>query len=194
MTRNYRVGAVRVAHHEHVVDVLDNGHTIQVTYDEGSTVELAGKSYGLVQYHFHSPSEHTVDGEHFPMEIHFVHRSEDGELAVLGVLVEAGAHNPTFDAIWNDLPREPGESRHLEQVDVDIDELFPESHERYRYEGSLTTPPCSEGVHWSVIREALSLSQEQIEAFRSIFDANNRPVQPIHDRRVQIFTDGPTDQ
>jgi carbonic anhydrase len=182
----YRPASLAIVHHEHVIDVLNNGHTIQVNYDEGSTIEIGGVGFELVQYHFHAPSEHTVGGRHFPMEMHLVHKSAAGELAVAGVLIDEGGHNAAFEPVWKHLPDEPGKLDHLEHVMVDIDELLPPDRRSYRYPGSLTTPPCSEGVRWLVFVEPVALSKEQIAAFRAIVHDNNRPVQPLEDRKVLI--------
>ena len=182
----YRPARLEIIRHEHVVDVVDNGHTIQVNYDEGSTLTVGETSYDLKQYHFHAPSEHTVDGAHFPMEMHLVHQSADGALAVLGVLIAEGAKNSAFEPIWSNLPDEPGETWHLDHLSVNVDDLLPAGHGTYRYSGSLTTPPCSEGVSWFVVVEPIELSAEQIGAFTSIFSGNNRPVQPLHDRMVAV--------
>jgi len=184
--RGYEPATLAVAHHEHAVDVLDNGHTIQVTYDEGSTLSEGGTEFELVQYHFHAPSEHHVDGRSYPMEMHLVHKSDDGHLAVVGVLIETGQHNKAFDPIWGILPSSPGESHHAEGVAVNVDDLLPKGGSYYRYQGSLTTPPCSEGVRWFVLQERIALSKDQIGAFTSILHDNNRPVQPLEGRMVGI--------
>lgn len=186
LLRNYAPASLRVMHHEHVIDVIDNGHTIQIDVDDGSELAFGDERYQLVQYHFHSPSEHTVDGKHFPMEMHLVHRSDGGHLAVMGVLIEAGAHNVAFEPVWTHMPHTPGETVHMEHVRVDVDELLPADHRVWHYGGSLTTPPCSEGVAWFVLHEQIELSQAQIEAFRAIFHGNNRPVQPIEGRAVVL--------
>ena len=183
---DYQPARLVAAHHEHVVDVLDNGHTIQFTYDEGSTLSEGGTDFELVQFHFHAPSEHWVNGRSYAMELHLVHKSEDGQLAVMGVLVEEGEHNPAFEVLWENLPTRPGETRHAEGVAVDVDELLPSNRSHYRYTGSLTTPPCSEGVRWFVMENTIELSQAQIEAFTTILDDNNRPTQPLHGRRVAL--------
>jgi carbonic anhydrase len=183
---DYAAATLRIAHHGHVVDLIDNGHTIQISYDEGSTLVEGDRSFELVQYHFHGPSEHTLEGRAYPMEMHLVHQSSQGELAVLGVLIAEGRHNRAFDPIWENLPHEPGETRHLEEVDVDIDELLPHAASYYRYDGSLTTPPCSEGVRWFVMKDPIELSREQVEAFTSIIHDNSRPTQPLNGRRVAI--------
>ncbi len=182
----YRPAAMRIIRHEHVVNVIDNGHTIQVNYDEGSTLSVGDKVLTLAQYHFHAPSEHTVDGRHYPMEMHLVHQGPSGELAVLGVLIEEGAHNAAFDPVWAELPDEIGEEMHLEHVQVNVDDLLPDGRRMYRYSGSLTTPPCSEDVSWFVAVEPIELSAEQIGAFAAIISDNNRPAQPINERSLAV--------
>ena len=183
---NYQAATMRIIRHEHVVDVIDNGHTIQVNYDEGSTLEVGDSSFELAQYHFHAPSEHTVNGRHSPMEMHLVHQSESGELAVLGVLIKEGAHNAAFDAVWAELPDEVGEEIHLEHVAVNVDDLLPSNRGTFRYRGSLTTPPCSEGVSWFVAVEPIKLSAEQIGQFTAIISDNNRPTEPLGERLVLL--------
>jgi carbonic anhydrase len=185
---DYGTGALSIARHEHVVDILDNGHTIQVTYDEGSTLTAGGIEYELLQFHFHAPSEHTIDGRHYPMELHLVHRAQAGELAVLGVFVEEGEPNLVFDALIEGLPSAAGEERHFEDVEIDVDAFITSGDEYYRYEGSLTTPPCSEGVHWAVLTEPLRASAEQIAALDAAMPANNRPVQPLGSREVAVIS------
>ena len=186
MLHDYEPSSLQIIRHEHVVDVVDNGHTIQVDYDDGSTLQVGADRYELAQFHFHAPSEHTIDGRRFPMEMHLVHRSASGGFAVLGVLIEEGAHHPAFDPFWGRLPQRPGERLHLEHVQVDIDDLLPESQATYRYRGSLTTPPCSEGVRWFVAVEPIALSAAQIDAFTSIIHGNARPVQPLGPRAVTM--------
>ncbi len=186
LVRDYQAASLRIIRHEHVVDVINNGHTIQVSYDEGSQLLLDEETYSLAQYHFHAPSEHTVDGRHYAMEMHLVHQSDAGELAVLGVLIKAGAYNPAFEPVWSHLPDEAGEEAHLENVQTNVDDLLPVSQRTYRYRGSLTTPPCSESVNWQVKADPIELSAEQINAFTSIMSDNNRPVQPLGERRLTI--------
>jgi carbonic anhydrase len=181
---NLLPGALRIAHHEHVADGINNGHTIQVNYAGGDELTIGTDTYGLVQYHFHNRSEHTVQGKHFPMEMHLVHKSEGGKLAVIGVFIEEGAHNAAFDPIWNNLPRQKGVETHYPAVNVDVDKLLPANRSSYRYDGSLTTPPCSEGVRWIVMTTPIQLSAAQIQAFTAIIHDNNRPTQPLNGRRV----------
>lgn len=175
---------LRIVHHEHLADGINNGHTIQVNYAGADTLTLADATYALAQYHFHAPSEHTVDGKHFPMEMHFVHKGSEGALAVVGVFIREGAHNQAFEPIWSNLPSRKGMETHYPAVKVDVDALLPASRTIYRYDGSLTTPPCSEGVKWLVLTTPIELSANQIGAFTRIISGNNRPVQRLNGRTV----------
>ena len=175
---------LHVIHHPHVADEINNGHTIQVNYSEGDTLVIGDEAFGLQQYHFHAPSEHTLGKRGFAMEMHLVHRSADGKLAVIGVFIEEGSHNAAFDPIWAKLPKTPGDEAHVENVTVDVDRLLPSDMTSYRYEGSLTTPPCSEGVKWIVMAKPIQLSADQIEKFRKLVYLNNRPTQPLNGRPV----------
>jgi len=176
--------SLRIAHHEHVADGINNGHTIQINYDDGDTLALGETAYELVQYHFHNPSEHTFSGRRFPMEMHMVHRSASGDLAVVAVLIEEGRHNPAFDPVWGNLPRARGVETHYEHVTVDVDALLPLVRTSYRYDGSLTTPPCSEGVKWVVLTTPIELGTDQVRAFTGLIHDNSRPLQPLNGRTV----------
>lgn len=177
---------LQIAHHEHIADEINNGHTIQINYSEGDTLTIGDTDYELIQFHFHAPSEHTVHGKHYPMEMHFVHKSESGTLAVVGVFIEKGTHNTAFDPIWANLPTQKGILSHLEHVEVNVDDLLPHSQKSYRYDGSLTTPPCSEGVKWIVMKSPIQLSGEQIKKFTTLVNGNNRPVQPLNHRTTVV--------
>jgi len=177
---------LQILHRPHVADEVNNGHTIQVNYTQGDTLRLGSDVYALKQYHFHAPSEHTVRGKRYPMEMHLVHQADDGRLAVIGVFIEQGAHNKAFDPIWSNLPRTAGGESHLDNVTVDVDQLLPRKSAVYRYDGSLTTPPCSEGVKWMVMATPIQLSAEQIGAFRGVIDGNSRPVQALNGRVVTV--------
>lgn len=176
--------SIRIVRQEYVLKVLDNGHTIQVNVDAADTLTIGEERFGLRQYHFHSPSEHTVDGEHYAMEMHLVHESADGDLAVVGVLIEEGEHNAAFDAVWRNRPTEPGTEVQLDDVSVNIDDLLPTERTHWRYHGSLTTPPCSEGVRWFLMKTPIRLDAEQIRQFRDEFTGNTRPTQEIHGREI----------
>ncbi len=170
-----------------VIHVLDNGHTIQVNAKTSEKLTVGDKSYALVQFHFHAPSEHTVDGERFPMEMHFVHQATDGTLAVVGVLIDEGAYNPGITPLWAHLPQGPGTETTIEIPAGFADFIFPEVGSGfYHYDGSLTTPPCSEGVKWYVRKTPTRLSKDQIAAFTAIYDHNNRPVRALNARTVYL--------
>jgi len=178
--------ALRIVHHEHMADGINNGHTIQINYPGADALNLGEDSYQLVQYHFHAPSEHTVSGAHFPMEMHFVHTAADGRLAVVAVFIEQGAENAAFAPVWANLPSRKGVETHLPAVEVDVDALLPSVRTSYRYDGSLTTPPCTEGVKWVVMTTPIALSPGQIAAFTTLVNHNNRPVQPLNERTVVV--------
>ena len=165
------------------ISILNNGHTIQVDYQAGSGLVLDGARYGLVQFHFHHRSEHTVDGADFPLEMHLVHADADGALAVVGVLVEEGGANEALAPVFRQMPGEAGPAAMVEGT-VDAAALLPGRRTTWRYAGSLTTPPCSEGVSWLVMTEPVTASRGQIEAFKALFPVNNRPVQPLNGRRL----------
>jgi len=184
--RDYKAGTLEVIHQDHVVDIVNNGHTVQVNYDEGSTLTHGDDVFELKQFHFHAPSEHTIDGKHFPLEIHLVHQSDSGELAVIGVLVEEGSEHQGFVGIFKYVPVERGEAVHYEDVTVDIDALLPESESTYRYRGSLTTPPCSEGVRWIIFTDPVEASAWQINGMAELVAPNNRPVQPRNGRDLGL--------
>ena len=189
LARHFGPGTLEIDERTHVLDLMDNGHTIQITADGHSSITLDGIRFELVQVHFHAPSEHRIDGRSFPLETHLVHRSGDGELAVVGVLAVAGDANPVYETVVAGLPRAVGDDRHLEDVDTAEDELLPDSDRYHRYDGSLTTPPCSEGVRWVVIADPVELSREQLDAFAAVLHDNNRPLQPLNGRRIGLITD-----
>ena len=166
------------------ISILNNGHTVQVNYQPGSGIVLEGTRYELLQFHFHGRSEHTVDGAGFPMEMHLVHAEAGGALAVVGVLLDEGGVNEALAPVWRGLPEEPGPAAVVEGT-VDAAGLLPEQRTTWRYAGSLTTPPCTEGVSWLVMTEPATVSGEQIEAFSAIFSGNYRPVQPRHGRGLE---------
>ncbi|MDZ7589351.1 MAG: carbonic anhydrase family protein [Rubrivivax sp.] len=165
-------------------EVLNNGHTIQVNYDAGSGITVDGIRFDLKQFHFHSPSENRINGKSFPLEAHLVHADKDGMLAVVSVMFEEGKANPTIGAAWSKMPKAEGEKNPL-PVKAAAAGLLPTDRDYYRYNGSLTTPPCTEGVRWVVMKKPMTVSKEQIQAFQTTLGfANNRPVQPVNARPV----------
>ncbi|MFH1523468.1 MAG: carbonic anhydrase family protein [Chloroflexota bacterium] len=165
------------------VNIFNNGHTIQVNYDAGSYLELDGIRYDLLQFHFHAPSEHVINGKLADAEMHLVHKSADGSLAVVGVLINVGADNPAFKTTWDNLPTEIGPVQQL-SVELNAADMLPVVQETYSYSGSLTTPPCTEGVKWNVMVEPIEISEAQLATFTHIFEGNNRPVQPLDGRTL----------
>jgi carbonic anhydrase len=160
--------------------VVNNGHTVEIRTEPGSAARVAGASYDLIQFHFHHPSEHSVDGGRLAMEAHFVHREAGGGLAVLGVFLVPGAENATLAKIWEKVPAKEGEA--ALDAPIDLAPLLPKSRAYYRYAGSLTTPPCSETVLWTVFAEPVEISEAQIAAFAALYPMNARPLQEINRR------------
>jgi carbonic anhydrase len=165
------------------VNILNNGHTVQVNYDPGSYIELDGIRYDVAQFHYHAPSEHEVDGKVFPAELHLVHKSADGRLAVVGLLLQEGSAHAAFDPFINNLPAETSDVQDA-GVKINAMDFLPGIQTTYRYSGSLTTPPCSEGVSWLVMTTPVELSSAQLSQLESLFEGNNRPVQPLNDRSL----------
>jgi carbonic anhydrase len=163
--------------------VVDNGHTLQVNLAAGSSIEIDGRVFDLLQFHFHTPSEHTIAGEHYPLEVHLVHQGPTGKLAVIGVLYDIGAESKPLAALWPPWPRKAGVADKLAKP-FDPTSLLPETRTVYRYTGSLTTPPCSEGVLWNVMRRTPSDGRRHLEAFAEKFQRNAREVQSRNDRSV----------
>ena len=163
--------------------IVNNGHTIQVDVAAGSHIVYNGIRYDLLQFHFHSPSEHTIDGEAAPMEVHFVHRDPNsGALAVVGImLTESQSHNEAYAAVFDAMPAEAGEPQAMSPP-LALDAFLPHTRAYYTYQGSLTTPPCSEIVRWLLLDTPVELSAEQIAAFTGLYDGNARPVQPLGKR------------
>ena len=168
------------------LNIRNNGHTIEVASTAENWIEVDSTRYELLQFHFHAPSEHAIAGELLAMEMHLVHQSKDGTLAVLGVLIERGSDHAAFKTLWAHLPSAPDEGQRIEQVTINADDLLPSVRTAYRYDGSLTTPPCSEGVKWFVLTTPIELSEAQIAAFTAIVHNNNRPVQPLNERELLV--------
>jgi carbonic anhydrase len=151
-------------------DVVDNGHAIQVNVKDGGKLILDGREYTLVQFHFHGHSEHTIDGKQYALEGHLVHKSADGHLAVVGIMFNEGKNNPVLDNVLGGIGR---------TIRIDPQDLLPEDKKHYyHYVGSLTTPPCTEGVQWYVLKAPMTASKDQIADMRAYYDHNFRPVQP----------------
>lgn len=159
-------------------DVVDNGHAIQVNVKNGGKLVLDGRAYTLVQFHFHGHSEHTIDGKQYALEGHLVHKSADGHLAVVGVMFNEGDNNPVLDNVLGGIGR---------TIRIDPQDLLPNDKKHYyHYVGSLTTPPCTEGVQWYILKKPVTASKDQIKTMRSFYENNFRPVQPMFDRKLEV--------
>lgn len=165
-------------------EVLNNGHTIQVNYAPGSSITVDGKSFELKQFHFHAPSENTIEGHSYPLEGHFVHADAKGNLAVVAVMYSIESSLAELDKAWKHMPMKAGEKKAL-PTPVNANALLPKKRGYYRFNGSLTTPPCSEGVRWLVLDTYKEIGGAQVDAFKKVMHHhNNRPVQPINARTI----------
>jgi len=182
----YGTSSLRITHHEHVHDLVDNGHTIQVTVDAGSTLKTKKDTYELLQFHFHTPSENTVDGKHYPMEAHFVHQAKDGKFGVVAMFFEEGEENPELAKLIPHFPAEKGQTTHLPDQQLDLRLHLPKTMDAFVFTGSFTTPPCTEDVEWVVLKQPVQASGSQVEAFAQRLGHNNRPVQPLASRSIVI--------
>ena len=164
--------------------VIDNGHTIQVNLAPGGSLSVMGRRFELLQFHFHRPSEERINGRGFDMVAHLVHKDAQGRLAVLAVLLEQGRDQPVVQTIWNNLPLEKGEALTAPGL-LDVNQLLPEDQSYSTYMGSLTAPPCSEGVLWMVMRQPVQLSASQIGIFSRLYPMNARPIQASSGRLIK---------
>ena len=189
---DYKAGMAAIHNHGHTVqinqagsaDILNNGHTIQINYAPGSSLGVDGLAFELKQFHFHSPSENKINGKQFPLEGHLVHADKDGNLAVVAVMFQEGAANTLLAKLWEKMPNKAGDKSAL-PTGLSVTQLLPKERDYYRFNGSLTTPPCSEGVRWFVMKKPATASKAQIEQFsKAVGFANNRPIQATNARSV----------
>jgi carbonic anhydrase len=164
--------------------VIDNGHTVQVNLAPGNSIEVMGRRYDLLQFHFHRPSEERINGRQFDMVAHLVHKDVDGRLAVVAVLLDRGSAHAVVQAVWNNLPLEKGEEVPAKTA-LDMNALLPADRSYYTYMGSLTTPPCSEGVLWMVMKNPVPISADQIGIFARLYPMNARPIQQASGRLIK---------
>jgi carbonic anhydrase len=164
--------------------VIDNGHTVQVNVAPGNFIEVMGRRFELVQFHFHRPSEERIDGKQFDMVVHLVHKDLDGHLAVIAVLLTRGSAQPIVQSVWNNLPLEKGEEL-AARTPLNPADLLPTERTYFTYMGSLTTPPCSEGVLWMVMKKPVEVSTDQIGIFSRLYPMNARPVQSASGRLIK---------
>ncbi len=164
--------------------IINNGHTIRINYAPGSSITVNGKTFPLTQFHFHKPSEEEIAGKKYDMVIHLVHERPDGAAAV-AILVKSGAENPAIQKLWANLPKKEGKETEIEGVAVDAADLLPADRNYYTFDGSLTTPPCGEGVEWFVLTTPVEMSTAQIAAFAKIYPMNARPIEPRNGREIK---------
>ncbi|WP_321388092.1 carbonic anhydrase family protein [uncultured Enterococcus sp.] len=174
-------GTIVLDYDSDVASVENNGHSIQVS--DGGTAKINGRNFSLTQFHFHAQSEHTVDGEHYPMEAHFVNTAQDGRIAVVGVFFKEGEANKGFQEVLDDVENEKDDPI------TDLEDMLPENKSYYHYLGSLTTPPLNENVEWYVLENPVEVSSEQIESFKKLYSHNNREVQPLNDRVILSYSE-----
>ena len=168
------------------VTVTNNGHTVEVDVHPGSYIVAGGVRYDLVQFGFHHPSETPVKGKLTDMDVELLHKSADGKLAVVEVLLgeEVGSPNAVLSTLWAHLPKTAGQTEKVADM-VSAGGLLPADRGYWTYAGSLTTPPCTEGVRWFVFEQEISLSRDQLRAFGALFKVNSRPLQDTHGRRIE---------
>ena len=175
---------IKFAYHDSEVDIVNNGHTVQANVEENNLLLINDQSYVLKQVHFHAPAEHQIDGLIYPMEMHMVHMTTDQKIAVVGCFIKEGKENIPLNTLWKSMPRQRQEHEHPSQS-CDLIHFLPEDHKMIHYKGSLTTPPCSEGVDWYVMETPISLSKAQINVFKELYDHNNRPIQNREGRALE---------
>ncbi|MGG3888041.1 carbonic anhydrase [Metabacillus fastidiosus] len=163
----------------------NNGHTIQANpAASDNSIVLGNDTFHLAQLHFHTPSEHQFNGNSFDMELHLVHKNEKDELAVLGLMIKEGKESSILKEAWESMPKEQTTEDVQLKQQIDLTNILPTNQDSFRYNGSLTTPSCAEGVKWIVLEEPIEMSKEQIERFQAIFPENSRPVQKLNEREV----------
>ncbi len=180
-----KLTAIKFHYGKTKIDIVNNSHTIQFNVSGDNYCIINKKQYKLLQFHFHALSEHTVNGEHFPLEVHFVHILNDSNLAVLGILFNEGESYDLFTKYLDKFPKTKGEF--TSDSTINLMDLLPENKSYFFYKGSLTTPPCSEIVNWYVLKNQLQASKEQLDEFSEILHNNNRPVLPLGEREIKFF-------
>lgn len=165
--------------------VVNNGHTIQVDVVGDNSITVRGSSYKLLQFHFHHPSEERINHKVYSMVAHLVHRNAEGQLAVVAVLLDPGTANSLINKVWTYMPLDSGDTVRMPAGLLDLNELLPKDQRYYQFLGSLTTPPCTEGVLWLVLKQPSTVSPEQLKLFSQLYPHNARPVQPLHGRPIR---------
>ena len=177
--------ALEFSYSEAAVTLLNNGHTVQVNVPPGQTLTIDRTPYALVQFHFHTPSEEAIDGQRAAMVAHFVHRSTAGGLVVVAVLIQPGKANSAFEPVFAHLPT-ADDKLTMDHLKLDLSAMLPSDLQYFAFNGSLTTPPCSEAVSWIVLKKPVYLAPAQIQAFRQLIGENARPLQSPNGRLVRV--------
>ena len=182
--RKAHIAPLALDYHATPAEIVNNGHTVQVNLTDAGALTLDGVPYKLVQFHFHTPSEEHVNGKAYPMVAHLVHKSDDGKLAVIAVLLKQGKANAALKPVFDGLPQAANDKAALGEP-FNVADLLPSDRGYYKFMGSLTTPPCSEGVQWQVLKQPVEVSRDQIRMFQKLYKANARPIQPLNRRTVE---------
>jgi carbonic anhydrase len=177
--------AIQFSYQPSNATVINNGHTIQVDVVGDNSITVRGSTYKLLQFHFHHPSEERVNYKTYSMVAHLVHRNEQGQLAVVGVLLDPGLSNSLINKVWTYMPLDSGDAVRMPEGLVSLNELLPQDQRYYQFLGSLTTPPCTEGVLWMVLKQPVSLGRDQLQLFGKLFPNNARPVQQANGRPIR---------
>lgn len=180
-------GNLKITYNKVHFTVENNGYTIKANAkSKKNELIIDGDRYKFVELHFHTPSEHQLNGQYTDMEAHLVHQNKNGDLAIIGLMIQNGRENEILDSIWSAFPYEENGVVTTVQ-NVELSKILPEMKSVYHYEGSLTTPPCTEGVKWFIFEQPIELSNQQIEMFVNIFQQNNRPLQQLNDREILLM-------
>ena len=171
-------------YHPSTFNVTDNGHTVQVMVGGGNFLTVQNRMYELIQFHFHRPSEERINGKGYEMVVHLVHKDGEGRIAMLALLLERGKPQPVIQTVWNNLPLEKLETL-APSVVLDPMELLPARRDYFTFMGSMTTPPCQEGVLWLVMKEPVQASPAQMALFSRLYPLNSRPIQPSSGRIIK---------
>jgi carbonic anhydrase len=165
--------------------IIDNGHTIMINYAPGSSIQVGDKRYQLKQFHFHRPSEEQIKGKRYEMGVHLVHEAQDGSVAVVAIVFQQGGDNPLIDELLDDVPKQKNKEELLDNIQINVSTLLPADHSYYTFDGSLTTPPCTENVTWYVLKHPVTVSAADIQEFSKLYRHDARPTQPLYDRVVR---------
>ena len=183
-TQSAALPAIQFEYKPTALHIINNGHTIEINYASGSFIRIGDKRYELKQFHFHHPSEETIKGKRFPMELHLVHSDAAGNMAVVAVLFEEGSANPLIEKLWGLAPKTAGPEKIAANLQIDATDLLPSGQSYFTFLGSLTTPPCTEGVRWLVLETPLTISNKQLATFAKIYPYDERPTQSLNGRTV----------